>query len=257
LENGDIIQGDVVIGADGVRSATRRAIGGPEYDSFGIGKSAIRFMVPRDKVLADPETRELAEVDGAMDLIFAQEHKVIIYQCVNNTLLNIVCIHPAHQSSASTETYNKSVSKERLLDIFHEFAPKLLKLFEKCDSDTLKVYPLFDAKTMPTFVKDRLALIGDAAHPFTPFIGQGGATAIEDAVSIGVVLSQGTTVAEVPAKLELYNKARYERATKIQGYSRMAGGDGVKPGEEKAAQMKGKFRSLYSVCCSCADGLRS
>lgn len=60
-------------------------------------------MVPREEVLNDPETRELAEVDGTMDLIFAQEHKVIIYQCVDNTLLNIVCIHPAHQSSSSLD----------------------------------------------------------------------------------------------------------------------------------------------------------
>jgi 2-polyprenyl-6-methoxyphenol hydroxylase-like FAD-dependent oxidoreductase len=198
-------------------------------------------MVPREQVLADPETRELAEVTGSMDLFFAQEHKVIIYQCVNNTLLNIVCIHPALQSNASAETYNKSVSKEKLLEIFHEFAPKLLKLFEKCDSDTLKVYPLFDALSMPTFVKDRLALVGDAAHPFTPFIGQGGATAIEDAVSIGVMLSKGTTVAEIPQRLQVYNKARYERATRIQGYSRTAGNDGVKPSGERAARMKGKI----------------
>jgi 2-polyprenyl-6-methoxyphenol hydroxylase-like FAD-dependent oxidoreductase len=130
---------------------------------------------------------------------------------------------------------------ETVLTIFSDFSPKLLKVFQKCDSDTLKVYPLFDALSLPTFVKDRLALIGDAAHPFTPFIGQGGATAIEDAVSLGVMLSKGVTKGEVPERLQLYDKARQSRATRIQGYSRTAGGDGVKPGEEQEARMKGKM----------------
>ncbi|KEF60633.1 uncharacterized protein A1O9_02194 [Exophiala aquamarina CBS 119918] len=239
LENGDIVHGDVLIGADGVRSITRRAIAGVDYDSFPIGKSAFRFMVPREAILADPETSTLGKDLGSMDMYFTQEHRVIIYPCVNNTLLNIVCIHPSHQSNASTETYNTSVSKEKVIEIFQEFNPTLLKVFKKCDSDSLKVYPLFDALTMPTFIKDRLALIGDAAHAFTPFIGQGGATAIEDSVSLSVVLSREITAAEVPERLELYNKIRYERATRIQGYSRDSTGDGVKPGEEKEARMKG------------------
>ncbi|KAK5047454.1 hypothetical protein LTR84_006550 [Exophiala bonariae] len=247
LENGDEVQGDAIIGADGVRSVTRRAVTGPAFDSFPIGKSAFRFMVPREAILADPETSSLGKDLGSMDMYFTEQHRVIIYPCVNNTLLNIVCIHPSHQSNASTETYNTDVSKEKVLEIFQEFNPTLLKVFNKCDTDSLKVYPLFDAPTMPTFIKDRLALIGDAAHAFTPFIGQGGATAIEDSVSLGVILSRGTTVHEIPERLELYNRTRHERATTIQGYSRSSTGDGVRPGEEKEARMKGRERAFYAL----------
>ena len=206
-------------------------------------------MVPRAEILADPETREIGEVMGSMDLIFSDKHKVIMYPCVNNTMLNIVCIHPAHQSDASAETYNQSIPREKVLEIFGEFSPRLLKAFKKCESNSLKVWPLFDALSMPTFVKDHLALIGDAAHTFTPFIGQGGATAIEDSVSLGVMLSKGVTLAEVPERLQLYNKARHERATIIQGYSRMVGGDGVKPGEERAARLKGTVTHRALASC--------
>jgi 2-polyprenyl-6-methoxyphenol hydroxylase-like FAD-dependent oxidoreductase len=241
LANGEVVYADLIIGADGVRSITRKAAVGSAYDSFDIGKSAIRFMVPRDRVLADPETREVAGPSGAMDFYFTESHKVVIYQCVENTLLNIVCIHPSYQSDASAETYNKSVSKREMLDIFKDFSETLLKVFSMCDGDTLKVYPLLDAQPLPTFIRNRLALVGDAAHPFTPFLGQGGATAIEDAVALGVMLSRGVTRADVKVRLELYNLARRDRANLIQHYSRMAGGDGVKPGDEKEARMKSKF----------------
>ena len=197
-------------------------------------------MVPRAKVLEDPETKELGEVLGSLDMFFSPENKVIIYPCVNNALLNVVCIHPSHLSEASAETYNKSVSKSKVLEVFYDFDQRILKLLEKCDSDSLKVWPLLDALNMPTFVSDRLALIGDAAHPFTPFIGQGGAMAIEDAAALTVMLSRGVTAAGVPERLQLYDKARLERATLIQRYSRAAGGDGVKPGEEKAAKLRGR-----------------
>jgi 2-polyprenyl-6-methoxyphenol hydroxylase-like FAD-dependent oxidoreductase len=55
--------------------------------------------------------------------------------------------------------------------------------------------------------------------------GQGGATAIEDAVALGTVLERGLQKDEVPARLKLYEKIRYERANRIQQYTRIAGGD--------------------------------
>jgi hypothetical protein len=80
-------------------------------------------------------------------------------------------------------------------------------------------------KNMPSWVNGRLALLGDAAHPFLPHQGQGGGCAIEDAASLAVVLPMGTKVEEIPERLKLYETCRYERAHKIQEYSRLAGND--------------------------------
>jgi 2-polyprenyl-6-methoxyphenol hydroxylase-like FAD-dependent oxidoreductase len=55
--------------------------------------------------------------------------------------------------------------------------------------------------------------------------GQGAGVAIEDAAALAVVLPQGTTAEQVPERLELYQDFRYERAHKIQEYSRQAGKD--------------------------------
>jgi hypothetical protein len=68
-----------------------------------------------------------------------------------------------------------------------------------------------------------VVLLGDAAHPFLPHQGQGGAQAIEDAAALGALLPLGTTVSELPERLKLYTECRYQRATTIQNYSRDSG----------------------------------
>lgn len=78
---------------------------------------------------------------------------------------------------------------------------------------------------MPTFVHERLALLGDAAHPFLPHQGQGGGQAIEDAAALAALLPLGTTRQDIPERLALYNECRYERSHKIQDFTRTAGKD--------------------------------
>lgn len=75
--------------------------------------------------------------------------------------------------------------------------------------------------------------------------GQGGATAIEDAVALGVVLESDLKRDEVPARLELFQKIRYERANRIQQYTRIAGGD-VK---DKSISLNSRyFIDVYRPC---------
>jgi 2-polyprenyl-6-methoxyphenol hydroxylase-like FAD-dependent oxidoreductase len=91
----------------------------------------------------------------------------------------------------------------------------MLALIQKVDTETLKVWKLLDMEVIPTWVKDRPVLLGDAAHPFLPHQDQGGGCAIEDAALLAVVLPQDTLVEEIPARLKLPEKIRYERANRI------------------------------------------
>ena len=166
-----------------------------------------------------------------MKMWYAKDRKIVYYPCANDTILNFVCIHPAHLS-ATSDGYDAGANKSQLLDVFSGFHKSILALLGKADPQTLKVYPLFDMDTLPTFIADRLALIGDAAHPFLPHLAQGGAMAIEDAVALGVMLGNNATRESVPDRLNMYNEARYERATRIQHYTRLVGGDGLDQKEE-------------------------
>ena len=130
------------------------------------------------------------------------------------------------------------------------------KLLSSAPED-VSLWVLYDMPALRTWVKGRLALLGDAAHPFLPCkttpsahqksaliffdllldLGQGGAMAIKDAASLACLFPSGTPATEVPERLKLYDSIRRERAHFIQNETR-------KNGKEAT----GKSRALLPCC---------
>lgn len=153
------------------------------------------------------------------------DRRIVVYPTTNNELLNFVCIHPEDESSSGVDTWNNRGNLEKMLEVYKSFDPAVLALLKKADDETLRVWKLLDMDILPTWVNGRLALLGDAAHPFLPHQGQGGGCAIEDAASLAVVLPEDTPQGEIKERLQLYEKIRMERANRIQEFSRVAGMD--------------------------------
>lgn len=226
LEDGAKIKGDLVIGADGVHSVARTVIAGDDFKPFGSGKSAFRFLVPRKLALEDPITKVFAETQGNLLIWYGNDRRVVTYPTSDNSILNFVCIHPeAETSDDSGEGWDQTSNLEKLLQVYASFDPALLKLLSKADPHTIKIWTLLDMKVIPSWTKERLTLLGDAAHPFLPHQGQGAGVAIEDAAALAVVLPPGTKSEDVAERLTLYEEIRKERADRIQEYSRLAGAD--------------------------------
>jgi len=225
LENGEAIKGDLVIGADGVHSISRKVIFKDRFQPYGSGKSAFRFLITRKSVQDDPMTSKFAQEDGELLIWYASDRRIVVYPTTNNELLNFVCIHPDSESSAGSDTWNNQGNHEKMLEVYKEFDPAVLALLKKADAETLKVWKLLDMDVLPTWVDGHLALLGDAAHPFLPHQGQGAGCAIEDAASLAVVLPRDTPREEIKERLQLYERIRMKRANSIQEFSRVAGMD--------------------------------
>jgi 2-polyprenyl-6-methoxyphenol hydroxylase-like FAD-dependent oxidoreductase len=174
LEGGETIVSDIIVGADGVHSRTRAKIPGAEnMKPFGSGKSAFRFLIPREKALADPETKKFAEKEGHLLMVFARDRRVVVYPTSDNTLLNFVNIHPTSESQVNSEEpgssdWQNQGNISKMLEVFKDFEPAMIKLLSMADEETLKVWELLDMEQMPSWTEGKLVLIGDAAHPFTP-----------------------------------------------------------------------------------------
>ncbi|KAJ9609569.1 hypothetical protein H2200_005896 [Cladophialophora chaetospira] len=224
LEDGSSVKGDMVIGADGVHSKTRAKL--TKNVPFPSGKSAFRFTLKKSDVLAHPKAAEIVQREGEMVFWFDVSRRIVMYPTRHNEILNFVCLHPDSGDSAEgDQTWIKPGSRQELLKTFEGFDERALAMLAMADESTLKVWKLMDMEPIEQWSENRFCLLGDAAHPFLPHQGQGGAQAIEDGVCLGVLLPLGTEPHEIPDRLRLYQRCRQERANTVQEATRQSGAD--------------------------------
>ncbi|KAI2821722.1 hypothetical protein CBS133816_9499 [Aspergillus niger] len=224
LDNGDRHEADLLLGADGLHSVVREVIGQTPPPPFPAGKSCFRWLLPTEKLRHLPATQNIVRDPGVFIEWAGGDRRLVAYPCSDNTMFNLCAFLPTAEAGDAAEGWQAVGNKSALVDGFSEFSPEVKELVHGAD-ENLKVWELFDMKSLPSWVRGCSALLGDAAHPFQPYMGQGGAMAIEDAVSLAVLLPAGTPVKDIPARLALYEKARRSRVDLVLEYTRINGVD--------------------------------
>ncbi|KAI4211085.1 MAG: hypothetical protein LQ351_006093 [Letrouitia transgressa] len=188
-----------------------------------------------------PEIGNSMLLDSVMRIILnLLWRRIWMYPTQRNRLLNCVCVHPdalsdvKESENAFGDSDDKRDHKNRMMEIFRDFDPRILGLLELTEPSSVRLWKLFDMDPPLTRCTGKLGLIGDAALPLLPYFGQGAACALEDAASLSAIFPLGTTPQEVPSRLELYERARKGRAEEIHGFSRRLGRD-LEPGNEDAS----------------------
>lgn len=224
LEDGSTVTGDVVIAADGVHSACRKAVLGDEFEEAPSAVSCFRTLIPTALLRDDAETQELVKEPGVVTEVGSPDRRIIFYPCSGGETTNVLATLPREQALLETSSEGNRLSvRERMLVAYSEFAKPMRSLLSKSTEEAVTLWELFDLDPLPRWCEGTMALMGDAAHPYSPFLAQGSAQAIEDAISLSVMLPLGTQAKDVPQRLQWYEECRKDHATKIQEYSRMRG----------------------------------
>lgn len=205
FEDGEIVKSDILIGADGVHSRVRQNIGEASelrYSGFTAFRGISHFE----------DDRFPAELGGGFEAWgngkrFGFSHlgkgRVFWFAAINTPQGKLL-----------------AAPKKKLLALeFKSWWGPISDVINSTDEEKILVHEIFDRKPIKKWHKGRVTLLGDAAHPMLPNLGQGGAQAMEDALIFAKYLERFPQ--DIEQAWSLYEQARIPRVTKIVKGSRM------------------------------------
>ncbi|KAL4882173.1 hypothetical protein BJY04DRAFT_227367 [Aspergillus karnatakaensis] len=244
LDDGRVFEGDLLIGADGLHSIIRKKIAPQAPDPTPADKSCFRWLLPADEIREFALTKNIVKRGALMEWCAAGVARLVMYPCSNNEVLNLVAFMPTELVGNLGEGWEVSGNKPALVSGFSSFCPAVREVVGRAGSD-LKVWQLYDMEALPYYVTGHVALTGDAAHPFQPYLGQGGAMAIEDGISIGMLLPLGTNPKDIPDRLKIYETARRPRIEMTLHYTALnARNEGDESTDKETAAEMAKMMSI-------------
>ncbi|MBO0806643.1 MAG: FAD-dependent monooxygenase, partial [Nocardiopsaceae bacterium] len=192
--DGTEAEADVVVGADGIHSAVRGALFGPGDPRF-TGKVCYRSVVRAAEVAGQPP-------DAANAQWLGPHGTVVLYPLRGIELINVV----AHYDDEHYrhESWITECDRDEVLRCYAGWHPSLLRVFAA--GEVWYKWALYDRDPIPRWTRGRVTLLGDAAHPMLPYLGQGACQALEDSAVLATALK--AEAADPEAALARYERTR-------------------------------------------------
>jgi salicylate hydroxylase len=209
LANGVTAEGDVVIGADGIHSELRPFVFPPSRPVFH-GTIAYRGIVEHARIPDWPADRWLMWLGTGKHFL--------TFPLRAGKLINYVGFVPADQEMQ--ESWSAPGDPDMLRREFAGWDPRIEGLLRQVQK-TFR-WALYDREPLPAWTRGRLSLLGDAAHPMLPHLGQGANQSIEDGMALATILARADRKT-APAALLAYERLRRERVAAVQRGARENG----------------------------------
>jgi len=211
--DGRTFAGSAAIGADGLRSRARALFSDDE--PICSGYVAYRGAVPMDQVARHADLRDVvAWIGPGLHLVQ--------YPLRSGQMYNQVAVFRSDAFGCGEADWG---NPEELEQRFSACCPHVRESTPLLGRDNR--WPMYDRLPIPTWVKGRIGLLGDAAHPMLQYLAQGGCQAIEDAATLALTLERTDDAAgggeDMESALLAYQEARAWRTARVQRTARIWG----------------------------------
>jgi 2-polyprenyl-6-methoxyphenol hydroxylase-like FAD-dependent oxidoreductase len=216
--DGTTARADAAIGADGVHSLVRELIVGPDAP---IHKGRIAYRAVFDTALMGGKTIAPSRAKWWGP----DRHIVIYYTKADRSEVYFVTSVPEPADWITEESWSAKGDVKELRAAYEGFHPEVRSVLDACP-DCHK-WAILEREPLAKWSDGRVALLGDACHPMTPYMAQGAATAIEDAAVLARCLAAEHD--DIARAFAVYEATRKPRTSRIQAISSantwMSGGD--------------------------------
>jgi salicylate hydroxylase len=207
--NGASAQADLVIAADGIHSELRPYVFASSEPVFS-GSVAYRGLVAHERVPDWPIDR--------WQMWLGKGRHFLAFPVRAGRLINYVGFVPSDKEMK--ESWTAPGDPDVLRQAFAGWDPRIHQLLKEVQQ-TFR-WALYDREPLPIWTSQRLSLLGDAAHPMLPHLGQGANQSIEDGMALATILAHADR-ASVPQALVAYERLRRERVAQVQRGARENG----------------------------------
>jgi 6-hydroxynicotinate 3-monooxygenase len=197
------VEAALVIGADGIHSAVREALFGAEKPQF-TGRVAYRTVYSAARING-------IAVDERAKWWGPDRHVVHYFTTPTKDEIYFIAVTP--EPDFWVESWSMVGDKNMLLAAFAGFHPTVRAILSAAPE--VRKWALVERDPMPSWWKNGVVLLGDACHPMTPYMAQGAASAIEDAIVL-VRCLEHVGCDDIPKALAVYTASRKERTDRMQ-----------------------------------------
>jgi 2-polyprenyl-6-methoxyphenol hydroxylase-like FAD-dependent oxidoreductase len=193
-------RGDILVGADGLQSAVRRQLHGEEGTRYS---GIVVVQASRGSPYENVPQRTYG-------MIWGRAERMGFYPVKGGTFWYFLIAAPEGTFGADGKP------KDAVLEKVGSWSGPAVGLVEATPAEEIVRADIVDRPPIERWGEGRVTLLGDAAHPMTPFQGQGASQGIEDAVVLGRCLKEAS---DLPAALRRYEELRRPRTSEINEIS--------------------------------------